>query len=344
MLKSESHLLMDKVKAAGFVGKMTTSAATFYNPYEKKLNESTGKNIITLVAQGEERTIAVQVANNLSVPLMIPSCQLVFEKSSSIDIEAPSLSFTVPPNTKAFCVNFPFIVVSAADVQKSIESVSSISEEKDNASPFSFAVTGLRIAVNNRSLYIPFPKEVSDSNQSNISSNKQIPDPASTYQRRSKKKEEKEQFSVDLETVPAQPKLLVSFLNAPTPLEDAATVPVHLSDGEIYTIPPFRLENDLGLGSGTMERLQLVAVGLPGHPEEVLFDTDEMAKALEEEEDRFSETDSDESFDELMESDGVSSLLDDSIHSSFCIISSNLFYDFSASSTKDEMFGRGFIS
>ena len=104
---------MDKIKAAGFVGKMTTSAATFYNPYEKKQNETTGKNIITLVAQGEERTIAVQVGNNLSVPLIIPSCQLAFKKTIGIDIEAPSLSFTIPPKTENFCVNFPFIVVSA---------------------------------------------------------------------------------------------------------------------------------------------------------------------------------------------------------------------------------------
>ena len=324
IIKSESHLLMDKVKAAGFVGKMTTSASTFYNPYAKKHNEATGKNIITLIAQGEERTIVVEVDNNLSVPLIIPSCQLAFKKPTSIDIEAPSLSIIVPPRTKAFCVHFPFIVVSADETSKS--TIPNTNDEGDISSLYSFAITGLHVAVNNRSIYVPFPKESNSSNLTNLLSNRQIPEPASTYQRRSKKKEEEKQFSVDLEALPAQPNLLVSFSTAPTPLEDAATVPVHLSDGEIYTIPPFRLENDLGLGSGTMERLQVVAVGLPGLPEEILFDTDELAKALEEEEDRFSDTDSDESFDELMESDGVSIILKNYDYNFLNTYSNNLIF------------------
>ena len=299
---------MDKLKAAGFVGKMTTSAATFYNPFEKKQHETTGKNIITLVAQGEERTIKVQICNNLSVPITIPSCQIAFEKPNNIDIEAPALSFTIPPKTKAFCVNFPFIVVSADKCSNLDGSV----QDENSSEVYSFAATGLRVTANNRSVYVPFPKESDDEQMTNtVSARPQIPPPASTYQRRSNRNQDEKQFSVDLEAVPAQPNLLVSFANAPTPFEDAATVPVHLSDGEIYSIPPFCLENDVGLGRGTMERLQVVAVGLPGLPEEVLFDSDQMAKALEEEEDRFSDTDSEEvddkqSFDELMESDGVS--------------------------------------
>jgi hypothetical protein len=48
-------------------------------------------------------------------------------------------------------------------------------------------------------------------------------------------------------------------------MEEDANVPIHLSDGEIYTIPPFRLENDFGRsGMGEIERLQVLAVGLPG--------------------------------------------------------------------------------
>lgn len=118
----------------------------------------------------------------------------------------------------------------------------------------------------------------------------------------------KEERVVSLEAVPAQPNLLISFATSPTPLEDAATVPVHLSDGEIFTIPKFRLENDFGSsGLGKLERLQIVGVGMPGLPEEILFDTDEVAKALEEEEDRFSDEESEnDDFDELFESDGVS--------------------------------------
>ena len=83
----------------------------------------------------------------------------------------------------------------------------------------------------------------------------------------------------------AQPNLLVSFTTSLTPLEDNTSVPVHLSNREIYTIPPFRLENDFGLsGLGLMERLQIVGVGLPGLSDDILFDTDELAQALEEEE------------------------------------------------------------
>jgi hypothetical protein len=311
---------MDKLKAAGYVGKMTTSAATFYNPFDKKNKETTGKNIITMVAQGEERTIEVRVGNSLSVPLVMPCCQLAFKIPQGIEIEAPSLSFTIPPKTKDFCVHFPFIVLSSKNRMSTSSSTPPNSEMHQESSKVSFAVTGLRVGVNNRSLYVPFPNENSgiiNSSSTFLSTMKQIPDPVSTYKRRSKQHSIEKQYSVDLEAVPAQPNLLISFTSAPSPLEDAATVPVHLSDGEIYTIPSFRLENDFGLGPGTMERLQVVAVGLPGLPEEILFDTDETAKALEEQEDRFSDTDSEEPFDDLMESDGVSFVI---IITSFVIV------------------------
>ena len=77
--------------------------------------------------------------------------------------------------------------------------------------------------------------------------------------------------------------------------------------GEIFTIPPFRLENDFGRsGMGEIERLQVLAVGLPGIPDETLFDTDAQAAALEEEEDVLTESDSDdESFESMMECDGL---------------------------------------
>ena len=53
---------------------------------------------------------------------------------------------------------------------------------------------------------------------------------------------------------------------------------------------------------GEIERLQILAVGLPGIPDETLFDTDALAAKLEEEEDVLTESDSeveDEDFDEL---------------------------------------------
>lgn len=58
---------------------------------------------------------------------------------------------------------------------------------------------------------------------------------------------------------------------------------------------------------GEIERLQILAVGLPGIPEETLFDTDALAAALEEEEDVLTESDSEaeEDFEEMMECDGL---------------------------------------
>mmetsp|Transcript_27530 Transcript_27530/g.39886 ORF Transcript_27530/g.39886 Transcript_27530/m.39886 type:complete len:566 (+) Transcript_27530:199-1896(+) len=123
-------------------------------------------------------------------------------------------------------------------------------------------------------------------------------------------KQKEQQVKVRLESVPAQPNLVVSFASSQTPLHDAVTVPVHLSDGEIYSIPPFRLENDFGTSDrGKMERLQIVGVGLPGLPDEILFDTDELAAAREGEEDILTdsedEQESEEDFEEMMECDGL---------------------------------------
>ena len=208
--------------------------------------------------------------------------------------------------------------------KNSITNSHSKSPKTPDTSSDSFEVIGVRVSCFNRNILIPFENDdVNDITKSSKAATrttkkgvknsrkrlqKQMPDSASVYPRNSVKKVSDQPF-LRLEVVPAQPNLLVSFSTSPTPLEDATLVPAHLSDGEIYTIPPFRLENDFGpSGSGRMERLQIVGVGLPGLPGEILFDTDEMAKALEEKEDEFSETDSEEqstAFEELMEGDGL---------------------------------------
>ena len=318
ILKSPSHLLLDKLKAAGFTGKGKGSLATFFNPFANKKNESMGKNLITLVAQGEERTIVVEFSNSLAVPLQIPTCQLVFDKSRNVDVEGPPLSFTIPPKAKKYAVHFPFIVESLGlnheNEENAIQAVDATGNEKYDPPLFSFKAEGIRVSIFNRSFFVPFqfdaiahPKDGS-SNQK-VHESHQIPNPISTFEPYKKKKKvvTDKQKCVNLEAVPAQPNLLVSFSNSPTPIEDAATVPVHLSDGEIFTIPPFRLENDFGSsGLGSLERLQIVGVGMPGLPEQILFDTDEVAKALEEEEDRFSDEESENDvFDEMMEGDGL---------------------------------------
>lgn len=307
--QSESHLLLDKLKAAGFGGKGGGSLATFFNPFANKKNESMGKNLITIVAQGEERTIVVEFSNCLSVPLEVPNCQLVFDKSNTVDVEAPPLSFTLPPKTDKYAVHFPFIVASLHSNSENQEGAvrSEAKDEKETPAPplFAFGAIGLRVSTFNRSFFVPFQFDTHALDAKDT----QIPNAISTFEFfRKKKNASEEQLCVSLEAVPAQPNLLISFATSPSPLEDAATVPVHLSDGEIFTIPPFRLENDFGSsGQGALQRLQIVAVGMPGLPEEILFDTDEVAKALEEQEDRFSDEESEnDEFEELMESDGVS--------------------------------------
>jgi len=296
---------MEKVNTMGFNGRMTTSTATFYNPYERNQKEAT-KAI--LVAEGEERTIAMKITNNLSAPLIIPSCELAFKKNRDIDIEAPSISFTIPPKTSDFWITFPFILVSSSN---NPSSVIQDNEGTNTHDDFTFAVTGVNVTVNNRSMYIPFPKE-SDPTQLSHSSleNRQIPEPVSKYKGRSKKEVcEEKRHSIDFVAVPAQPKLLISFAHSSTTLEDKATIPVLLADGEIYSIPPLRIENDQGLGLGSMERLQIIAVGLPGGlPEEIIFDSNQPAKTLE-------DNDFENFFDKRMESNRVSISVNISPHS-----------------------------
>ena len=322
IVRSESHLLLDKVRTAGQRSFVKTSMSTFFNPYANKNKEEAGggKHSITLVAEGEERIVEMEFANHLSVPLEVPFCQMKFDSCTGIDTQAPPLSFTIPPKTKGYIVHFPFVIVASrqrVETTSMIDEVT-VSEEigcSDSAFANTFELVGLHVAILNRYHLIPFPTVDTDSHvKVSKFHTRLVPESASIYSRspHNFKTRETGQLSVQMEAVSAQPNLLVSFKSSQTPLGDEATVPVHLSDGEIYTIPPFRLENDFGpSGFGKMKRIQIVAVGMPGLPEEVLFDTDELAKALEEkeEEENFSDTASDESshdvFEELMKFDGL---------------------------------------
>ena len=195
-VKSESHLLLDKLKAAGYGGKAGGSLSTFFNPFANKKKESMGKNLITLVAQGEERTIVVEFSNCLSVPLEVPNCQLAFDKPTKTDIEAPPLSFTLPPKTEKYSVHFPFTIVSFDGKTTSQDSDGVIVEEIDSRQLFSFGVVGIRVSTFNRSFFIPFHFDEDSetevgSNVRNRSSNRQIPDAISVYQSSGIKKKEK---------------------------------------------------------------------------------------------------------------------------------------------------------
>jgi len=351
IVKSESHLLLERAKAHGYSNKANVgmSMATFFNPYAKKKNaDSSDKMQTTLVAEGEERVVLIELANKLSVPLEVPSCQLIFEKTGSHAIEAPPLSFIIPSKTKKFAVHFPVIVVASKtkptagndDLVASESSIDADDEAAGKAPPSPsadgeeggevlamiemFDLVGLKAVCLNRTHTISFKKADEQKVQGDKKAvgvgsgdgdgfSRHMPPPASVYHRsaHTKPTKKKEQVQVRLEAVPAQPNLLVSFDKQQQPLDDEAMVPVHLSDGEIYTIPSFRLENDFGpSGMGKMERLQILAVGMPGLPEEVLFDTDAIAAAREAEDDDYlsSEDEYDASssaFEEMMECDGL---------------------------------------
>ena len=321
IVKEGSHLLLERTKALGYSAKFAThSMSTFFNPYAKKKQAEKDKYKImtTLIAEGEERNIMVEFLNRLAVPLEVPSCQLEFEGKGADRIEAPPLSFTVPAKTSSFAVHFPFIVAVSKIEQGNLKSKEKQSEADTEEAevipePDMFDVVGLRVTCLNRTFSIPLGKseegEVRNTEMSNDTP--LLPPPASVYQRskHTQPKKDEQQLVVRLESVPAQPNLLISFAASQSPMEEDTSVPVHLSDGEIFTIPPFRLENDFGRsGMGEIERLQVLAVNLPGIPDETLFDTDAHAAALEEEEDVLTESDSEaeeEDFEEMMECDGL---------------------------------------
>lgn len=322
IVKGDAHLLLERTKALGYNSKFAThSMSTFFNPYAKKQGGKEKNEIkTTLIAEGEERTIMIEFKNRLAVPLVVPSCQLEFEGKGSDRIEAPPLSFTVPAKTSSFAVHFPFIVAVSKAEKGSKEEDTEVEEKEEGQEeeeevipdPDMFDVIGLRVTCLNRTFPIRLAKSEEEAKATDKESEvPQLPPSASVYQRskHTQPKKDEQQMVVRLEYVPAQPNLLVSFAASQSPMDEETSVPVHLSDGEIFSIPPFRLENDFGRsGMGGIERLQVLAVGLPGIPDETLFDTDALAAALEEEEDVLTESDSEaeeEDFEELMECDGL---------------------------------------
>jgi hypothetical protein len=304
VVRSESHLLLERTKAHGFSGKATGAMSTFFNPFDKEKKQAEKKTAATLVAEGEEREVQIEFNNLLSVPLEIPSCQLVFDKNEDGRIKAPALSFTVPPKAKKFKAHFPFIVVAKKDGEEPEKAAAEGEEEDEAVSVDLFEVTGIRLTCLSRSFLIPIKKQEDEEADEDLL----VPIPASVYTRSKHNKPQKktDEFKPWFEAVPAQPNLQVSFSTSQTAIEDGTTVPVHLSDGEIFTIPSFNLQNDFGpSGLGLMERLQIVGVGMPGTPEEVLFDTDAAAFAREEEDDTDDDEEEEDEFEQLMEEDGL---------------------------------------
>ena len=285
----EAHMMLERTKAHGITPKKTGSMATFFNPYSKKSDALSGQP--TLVAEGEERTILVKFNNRLGINLDVPCCELEFSTTVNESIEAPPLSFTIPSKSKDFAVCFPFKVLQLGRFDKIDPETNALSTNEP------FELLGLRVTIFDRCFFLALPELGKDFKLEESL----IPQPASMYQRTSHDKPtRKGQSPVKLEAVPPQPNLFVSFLGAFTPLADSAVIPVHISDGEIFTIPTFRLENDHGSGDGKLVQLQILSAGLPGIPDEVIYDSHASIKV----EDDLSDTSSND-FEELMEEDGL---------------------------------------
>lgn len=249
------------------------SMATFFNPYDNEKKRT--KNEVMLIAEEEERFVSIHFGNRLSIPLEIHSCQIEFEVNERWRILAPALSFTVPGKSTNFAIHFPFKPIPKENKGEQVKNVK-ISDEKK--SPDIFEMKGLKIISLGKAFFIPVNEEIHNSRC--LSLQKLLPDLASTYPRANKKKvngndglETRHKFEV----VSSQPRLIVSLSGSV--IEDSSCVSVYLADGEVYTTNPFILENHVGTnGCGNINRLQIIATGLNGLRDLVLFDSDLTSK------------------------------------------------------------------
>jgi len=272
IVPSGSHLLLDhvKIQCRGKPIEETSSMATFFNPYAKKGADAT--DLVTYIVEGEERLIEIVFSNLAPIPMEIPSCRLEFECGHYFRIDSPPLTFIIPPKTSHYAVMFPFVAVMLSQ------------EIPESVSNRTFSLCGLRLAFSNRSFSVSFAKKNASSYSYKPSSVKQVPDPASVYQRRRLTSQDKndELFALQFEAVPPQANLLLSCDSSEVPLEDGVTIPIFISDGEIHMAPVLRMKTDNGrTGMGHIDRLQIICVGLSGPGEQLLFDSDDEPRNLQ---------------------------------------------------------------
>jgi Transport protein Trs120 or TRAPPC9, TRAPP II complex subunit len=233
-----------------------SAMATFFNPYANK-NKSQQKT--TLIPVGEEQYISVSFQNKLSVSLEIASCRLEFNTQSDM-IKAPAISFTIPPQTKDFTVQFPFLLLDKPKLDNSV-----------------LVIAGIHVTALSRSRYYAINTQSVDGVLVGDDGD-EIPPPASLYPRRKyfggpNDLERKVVKSPRIEIVPSQPSLQIAFARARTPIEEDMVIPVPLMDGEVFHLPKLCLFNDPGMsGLGMIEELKITAHGLPGLAEVVLYD------------------------------------------------------------------------
>lgn len=264
--ESETSANLERTKVKNSANKENSGAmATFFNPYA---NKDKGTQKVNLIPEGEERYILVTFENSLTVPLEVPRCQLQFNLDDKDSIKAPAMSFVIPGQAKEFKVQFPFIVLPS---KTSAETTNDSSEDK----PSVFELKGVHITCLSRSFFLRVSDE--DPADTNEALTSLIPESANLYSRRDYTKGKQEKSAVKspaLETIPAQPNLVLSFATSPTTLDESTVVPAPLSDGEVFSVPTLHATNDSGAkGLGLLDHLRITAHDIPGHTEVVLFDS-----------------------------------------------------------------------
>eukprot|EP00934_Nitzschia_sp_Nitz4_P004402 Nitzschia sp. Nitz4//scaffold5_size260463//126788//131622//NITZ4_000982-RA/size260463-augustus-gene-0.33-mRNA-1//-1//CDS//3329555340//4392//frame0 len=251
---AQSQLEQVKLKPAA---EKTGAMATFFNPYANKK----GENVATLVPEEEERYILVKFSNNLSIPLEIPRCQLDFNLTQKHRVKAPAISFVIPGHTEKFAVQFPFMVLKKSNpTDQDIEEI--------------FDIKGLHLTFLSRTFFLPLRSSNSVTPTPSRREAK-LPDPAALYPRRDYSDKEKAAvlsvLSPQLQVVPPQPNLRLSFELSSSPIAENTSIPCPIADGEVCQLPKLLLSNDAGLsGLGLIDELTVVASGLPGRPQTTL--------------------------------------------------------------------------
>eukprot|EP00523_Entomoneis_sp_CCMP467_P012105 CAMPEP_0168719272 /NCGR_PEP_ID=MMETSP0724-20121128/949_1 /TAXON_ID=265536 /ORGANISM="Amphiprora sp., Strain CCMP467" /LENGTH=1561 /DNA_ID=CAMNT_0008765813 /DNA_START=94 /DNA_END=4776 /DNA_ORIENTATION=+ len=231
--------------------------ATFYNPFEKSGKQKTS----IPVAAEEERVITLKLANALAIPLAVRHCQLDFSKDIEEMVNSAPVSFILPPQAVDCPVQFPFTLLSP---------------DKHSLKSTEFQVNGITFTCLNQSFslaLVPLPDNGSSKKLAGV------PEPA-TYSSFPRPKStsttsDTDDSSPKIELLPCQPRLEVRKLGSRDTLDLTSNLVLGVTGGELVCTPLFEILNDSGpKGLGILQRLQVVALGVPGGPtEKRIYDT-----------------------------------------------------------------------
>lgn len=246
-----SHIELTKTASKSTSGDGTNAAmSTFYNPFESK-RIAGGMKKARDILEGEERVISVKFGNKLSIPVEVTNAHLIFEESDVLQLISTALSFTVPPNSNNYMVNFPFTVMRR-ESSGSMEMAGVI------------GIKGIECDYTGRVEFIQISIDSSERPNAGISDN--IPVPASMYPFVSRSKtaagDDAETSEPVIQALPPQPALEVRLAESNLPVSRQS---IDLKNGALYTSPPFRLYSYSGaLKRGHVDRLEMYVSGVAG--------------------------------------------------------------------------------